>query len=80
VLPDRDAAGIAAHVLVGRLGPLEQQVELGPVLVVLARDRERRIVHGRAFDPRDLFDTRRALPDAQTRAAVWLPRPVLERL
>ena len=47
VPPDagRNAVDVAAQVLVGRLGPLQHEVEPQPGLVVLARQRERRLVH-----------------------------------
>ncbi len=47
VPPDagRNAVDVAAQVLVGRLGPLQDEIEPQPGLVVLARQRERRVVH-----------------------------------
>ena len=43
----RDAVDVAAHVLVGRLRPLQRQVEPDAALVALLRERERRFVHRR---------------------------------
>ena len=45
--PRRDAVDVAAEVLVGRLGPPQHEVEPEARLVVLARERERRVVHRR---------------------------------
>ncbi len=41
----RDAVDVAPHVLVGRLRPLERQIEAETALVALLGDRERRFVH-----------------------------------
>ena len=45
----RNAVDVAAEVLVGRFRPLQDEVELEPGLVVLARERERRVVHRLRF-------------------------------
>src|SRR5262249_13182998 len=42
-----NAVDVAAQVLVGRLRPLERDVEADSALVVFARERERRLVHRR---------------------------------
>ena len=41
----RDAVDVAAHVLVGRLRPLQREVEAQAALVALLGDGERRLVH-----------------------------------
>ena len=46
----RDAVDVAADVLVGRLRPLQREVEPDAVLVALAGDAERRVVHRRRAD------------------------------
>ena len=45
--PGRDPVDVAAHVLVGRLRPLEREIEPQAALVAVLEQRERRVVHRR---------------------------------
>src|SRR4051794_9180794 len=49
----RNPVDVTAHVLVRRLRPLQRDVEADAALVVLARERERRVVHLRGAAIRD---------------------------
>ena len=50
-----DAVHVAAHVLVGRLRPLQREIQPEPGLVALLRHGERRVVHGRRGSLREDF-------------------------